>query len=201
MSSDLKGTLINDCTTPSRDVTADTKSTSAVETISISDPIRPEDRDYVESGQPEPRRFWVLYAAEGLPEDGLDYRAVYDGPGPSTLREPSKLDAEVVAGHIARALAPQLRRLVRPVVVPPDDAFVDQDAGLFDREVYLRLARKGAFHVTESGKKRVARWGDVKAAFAEKGAPITVSEPTDDPEADLLNEIRQRAGLAIKGGR
>ena len=82
---------------------------------------------------------------------------------------------------------------------PPDDAFVDQDAGLYDREVYLRLSRAGAFPVKTVGKKRVARWGDVKTAFARKGAAITLSEPTDDPEADLMNEVRQKLGLATKG--
>jgi hypothetical protein len=106
-----------------------------------------------------------------------------------------------VANDIARALAPRLRELVRPVAVPADDAFIDQDAGLFDRETYLRLARGGAFAVKKVGKKRVARWGDVKAGFFQAGAPIRLSELTDDPEADLLNEIRQRAGLAVRGGR
>lgn len=85
--------------------------------------------------------------------------------------------------------------------VPPDDAFVDQDAGLFDREVYLRLARRGAFPNKKIGNKRVARWGDVKAALIGAGKQVAVIEPTDDPEADLLNEIRQKAGLQVKGGR
>jgi hypothetical protein len=91
--------------------------------------------------------------------------------------------------------------LARPVTVPPDDAFVDQDAGLFDRETYLRLARRGDFAVNKVGKKRVARWGDVKVGFIQAGAPIRLSQPSDDPETDLLNEIRQRAGLAVRGGR
>jgi len=111
------------------------------------------------------------------------------------------LDPGALATSIARALAPQLRRLLRPVGVPPDDAFVDQDAGLFDREVYLRLARRSTFPNTKVGKKRVARWADVKAAFMGAGKQVAVVEPTDDPESDLLNEIRQRAGLAVRGGR
>lgn len=199
MDAEDQSTLITGGPAPSTDVAAERK-TYGIEDIGISDPIPAEVRDYEHSDVEEPQKFWVLHWAHHLPEDGLEYRAVFDGPGPSA-RESPKLDAEVVAGHIARALAPQLRKLVRPVVVPPDDAFVDQDAGLFDREVYLRLARKGAFPATTVGKKRVARWGDVKAAFLKKCAPITVSEPTEDPEADLLNAIRQQAGLAIKGGR
>jgi hypothetical protein len=107
-------------------------------------------------------------------------------------------DAKSIAGEIARALAPQLRKILRPVGVPPDDAFVDQDAGLFGREVYLRLARRGKFPNQKVGNKRVARWADVKAAFIGAGNQVTVVEPTDNPEADLLNEVRQRAGLQIK---
>jgi hypothetical protein len=77
-------------------------------------------------------------------------------------------NASTVADEIARALAPQLRRLLRPTLVPPDDAYVDQDAGLFPREVYLRLARKKYFSVTKEGQARVARWGDVKAGRLER---------------------------------
>jgi|HubBroStandDraft_1064217.scaffolds.fasta_scaffold02978_6 hypothetical protein len=106
-----------------------------------------------------------------------------------------------VAKDIARALVPRLRLAVRSATVPHDDAFVDQDEGLFDRETYLRLARKGAFAVEKHGKKRIARWGDVKAGFIQAGARITLSEPTDDPDEDLLNEIRRHAGLAVRGGR
>jgi len=112
------------------------------------------------------------------------------------------LNAEAVASQIARALAPQLRKILRPTQVPPDDAFVDQDEGLYPREVYLQLARKGYFTVTKEGNARVARWGDVKAGFAKAGrTDITVVTQTDDPEADLLNAIRQRAGLQVRGGR
>jgi hypothetical protein len=112
------------------------------------------------------------------------------------------LRVDVLADDIARALAPRLCRIIRPAEVPPDDAYVDQDAGLFDREVYLRLARKGYFPVTKEGRPRVARWGDVKAGFAKAGrTDIKVVEQTDDPEADLLDEIRARAGLQVKGGR
>jgi hypothetical protein len=110
-------------------------------------------------------------------------------------------DASIVANDIARALAPRLRAAVRSATIPHNDTFVDQDAGFFDREIYLRLARSGAFPVKKVGKKRVARWGDVNAGFIQAGASITLSEPSDDPETDLLNEIRQRAGLAVRGGR
>jgi hypothetical protein len=113
----------------------------------------------------------------------------------------TRFSDHTIAEDVAKALAPRLREIVRPVVVPPDDAFVDQDIGLFDRALYLRLARKNAFANTKHGKKRVARWSDVKAAFIKAGAEVTVLEPTSDPETDLLNEIRQRAGLAVKGGR
>jgi hypothetical protein len=114
---------------------------------------------------------------------------------------PRSFDPNILATSIARVLAPQLKRLLRPVGVPPDDAFVDQDAGLFDREVYLRLARRGAFPNTKVGQKRVARWADVKAAFMGVGKQIAVVEPTDDPKLDRLNEIRQRLGLQVKGRR
>jgi hypothetical protein len=129
-------------------------------------------------------------------EDGEAVRKQVEG------LQPSPLTLHGMAGEIARALAPQLRRLLRPTQVPPDDAYVDQDAGLFPREVYLRLARKGFFPVTKEGRSRVARWGDVKAGFAKAGrTDITVVTQTDDPEADLLNAIRQRAGLQVRGGR
>ncbi len=106
-----------------------------------------------------------------------------------------------IAADLARTLGPRLREIMRPVQVPPDDAYVDQDAGLFDRDTYLKLARSGAIPNKKVGHKRVARWADVKAAFVNADEAITTVEPTDDPEADLLDEIRQRAGLKVKGRR
>jgi hypothetical protein len=146
---------------------------------------------------------WVKFAAEQAPENGLDYSAEPPSRSPPTALEvlASTFGSGAFADDIARALAPRIRQLVRPVVVPPDDAFVDQDAGLFDREVFLRLARKGQIPSTKHGQKRVARWGDVKKAFIKAAAPITLAEATDDPEVDLLDEIRQRVGLAVKGRR
>ncbi len=121
------------------------------------------------------------------------FRVGSSAPSPSAV--PS-------AREVARALAPELRKILRPTQVPPDDAYVDQDAGLFPREVYLRLARKGYFPVRKEGNFRFARWADVKAGFAKAGrTDITIVTQTDDPEADLLNAIRQRAGLQVKGGR
>ena len=84
-----------------------------------------------------------------------------------------------------------------------DDSFVDQRSGAIDREVFLRLAREGAFPSTKIGKRVLARWGDVKAALQARRRQV----PQGPPEAsalqepdDGLDDIRVRVGLKIKGG-
>ncbi len=76
-----KGSLISRGSAPSTSVTAERKGYGVVD-IGVSEPIPQEERDYKDSGQVEPRQFWVLYGAEGMPQDGLAYRPVVDGEGP-----------------------------------------------------------------------------------------------------------------------
>lgn len=90
---------------PSTSVTAERK-TYGIEDIGISDPIRPEDRNYEPSEPTEPERFWVLYAAEHLPDDGLEYRPDVDGqgPAPTQVTQQSVLDDVLVLERAARKL-------------------------------------------------------------------------------------------------
>ena len=78
----------------------------------------------------------------------------------------------------------------------PDDAFIDQtNERLPSRRLYLQLARDGAFLSTKVGKKIIARWGDVKAAFSVHRSPKKLPSPGDDG----LDGLRRNVGLQPKG--
>lgn len=65
----------------------------------------------------------------------------------------------------------------------PDDAIIDQtNDRLPDRQLYLRLARRGVFPSQKHGKKILARWGDVRDALC--GAPTPTSPATDCSDDD-----------------
>jgi hypothetical protein len=83
----------------------------------------------------------------------------------------------------------------------PDDAFVHQDnERLPDRDLYLRLARQGAFPSSKQGKKIVARWGDVKSVLV--GSSPTVAKASARPigDEDDLDDARRLMGLKGKAG-
>lgn len=96
-----------------------------------------------------------------------------------------------------------------------DDALVHQDSfHIPDRDLYLRLARKGAFPSRKQGKKVVARWGDVNAVMGppsptptnagpalRKVEPARRTAPKDAEPDDGLNDVRRKLGLAPKGGK
>jgi hypothetical protein len=83
-----------------------------------------------------------------------------------------------------------------------DDTLVDQRTVQAPRDLYLRLARAGAFDSQKHGRRIVARWGDVRRALLEV-APTTakVKERGDNGhtlESDGLDGLRRRLGLAGK---
>lgn len=86
---------------------------------------------------------------------------------------------------------------------PPllDEAIIDQRSGLVPKDLYLRLARGGAFPSSKIGKRILARWGDVRAAVLD-GPGITkvsLQAPAQDNGGDGLDDLRRRLGLAEKG--
>jgi hypothetical protein len=84
----------------------------------------------------------------------------------------------------------------------PDDTIVDQKTVRGPKELYLRLAREGAFPSRKIGKRICARWGDVKAAFAPKPgiAKAPAPAPAESPPTDDgLDDLRQNLGFMKKG--
>lgn len=88
----------------------------------------------------------------------------------------------------------------RPEPVVNDDTVVDQRSVPAPRDLYLRLARAGAFPSNKVGKRICARWGDVRAALL--GGPGVRKAPdasgNDAPQADGLDDLRHQLGLAKK---
>jgi len=83
-----------------------------------------------------------------------------------------------------------------------DDAIVDQRSVPAPPDLYLRLARNGAFPSHKLGKRVLARWGDVRRVFLNGPGlrkASTVGVPTPTSEDDGLNALRQRLGLESKG--
>jgi hypothetical protein len=83
-----------------------------------------------------------------------------------------------------------------------DDAIVDQRCVPAPPDLFLRLARNGAFPSQKVGKRVLAQWGDVRRALL--GGPGLNKAPRRDParaapEDDGLNPLRERMGLVSKG--
>jgi hypothetical protein len=79
-----------------------------------------------------------------------------------------------------------------------DDTYIDQRSGLLSKEVYLRLAREGAFPVTPIGKRILARWGDVRAALDARSITRTPKQ-IQVAEGDGLDDARLAMGLRPRG--
>lgn len=84
----------------------------------------------------------------------------------------------------------------------PDDTVVCQRSVPAPRDLYLRLARRGAFPSNKHGKRILARWGDVRRALLEAAPPLAKS--ASDPKsgtapAEGLDGLRRQLGLASKG--
>lgn len=94
------------------------------------------------------------------------------------------------------------RSLGSSVVPLTDDTIVDQRIAPVPRDLYLRLARSGAFPSKRIGKRIVAKWADVRAAF--EGTPRAHEQPDGkgNPASpdDGLDDLRREIGLVPKGG-
>lgn len=83
-----------------------------------------------------------------------------------------------------------------------DEAIVDQRSVPAPRDLFLRLARNGAFPSHKVGKRVVAQWGAVRRALL--GGPGLNKAPRRDvtpavSEDDGLDALRERMGLASRG--
>lgn len=84
----------------------------------------------------------------------------------------------------------------------PDDAIIDQRSGLVPKDLFLRLARQGAFPSRKVGKRVLAVWGEVRRALLPE-QPVLVessAKPRED-QHDSLDSLRMRWGLAPAGRR
>lgn len=93
-----------------------------------------------------------------------------------------------------------------PSIPISDDTLVDQRCPRFPRDIYVRMARSGAFPATKIGKRWVARYGDVKRAFESYGslprqaarlAPAREESPAS--VSDGLDGLRKIIGFDPKG--
>ncbi len=155
----------------------------------IADPVAP--------AAPEPR-----------PPPRLTFEAKIDGDGsvviPASLISPVM---SMVGGwwrehpELAPPETPAPRSPDGPVAPLTDDTIVDQRIAPVPKDLYLRLARSGAFPSKRIGKRICARWADVRAAFAgmtKKPKPsVAKTKPTQSD--DGLDDLRLDIGLAKKG--
>lgn len=93
--------------------------------------------------------------------------------------------------------APRPERSSHPL---PEDSIIDQRSGLVPKDLYLRLARQRVFLSRKIGKRIVARWGDVRAAFLNGPGVRSARSPSTstEPEDDGLDHLRRQLGLAEK---
>jgi hypothetical protein len=81
----------------------------------------------------------------------------------------------------------------------PPDAYVDQRDPRVPRQVYLRLAREGAFPSAKVGKRILAKWADVEAALAARRRKTPTNQTVH--ASDDLDGIRGEMGLAPRRSR
>lgn len=83
-----------------------------------------------------------------------------------------------------------------------DDAVVDQHTVPAPRDLYLRLARRGAFRSRKLGRRVLAQWGEVRRALLE-GPDLRKASAADeravDGPGDALDGLRRHLGLVTKG--
>jgi hypothetical protein len=181
-------------------------------------------------GQAQPRmEVWVHCAPNGVPPDAYVKKAGPLAPGDSPVRivadpvalahpglvshqAPSSAPANGTgAGHgsseaanrAGTTIEPQKRRATPQWTAEsplPDDAIIDQRSGLVPKEVFLRLAREGAFRSSKVGKRILAQWGEVKAALVARRRPVPTAAAPGHAQGDL-DDIRRSVGLVPKGHR
>jgi hypothetical protein len=110
---------------------------------------------------------------------------------------------ELLANIEQRLLCQPVDTTASKVMAPvlSDDSIVDQRSVPAPRDLYLRLARTAAFPSRKLGKRILARWGDVRAAFlCGPGLRKASGEENDDPRSDAsLDRLRRQLGLVEKG--
>jgi len=91
-----------------------------------------------------------------------------------------------------------------PSIPIADDSLVDQRCPRFPRDIFMRMARAGAFPARKIGKRWVARFGDVRRAFDARSNATelnaAVPKPADEPSRrdtppDPMNSLRRKYGI------
>ena len=133
----------------------------------------------------------------GVKVEVSSHRQLPNGPGTDIRQELDRI--RLAVARIEQQLVEQGQEA--PPGTLADDAIVDQRSVPAPPDLYLRLARNGAFPSQRLGKRVVAKWGDVRRAFLagpglSKVSQRSAAETADD---DGLDALRARLGLVSKG--
>lgn len=176
---------------------------------------------------------WAHSQVERHP-DGLLYRAagplrpndagvrIYSGGTEIRLKKAGLVSSQALVLGAAPSCTPMQEQLAEsqsrykrrahvdsntldPSIPISDDTLVDQRCPRFPRDIFVRMARSGAFPAAKIGKRWVAKYGDVKRAFEATGssAPTRYStrNSTRTPSPltpDGLDNLRQLLGFVRK---
>jgi hypothetical protein len=144
----------------------------------------------------------VTAAAQLLPMVGVKVGVQSRCPPPSTLKIDLRQELDRIRSAVAR-IEQQLAE--QDGDAPPsrlaDDAIVDQRCVPAPPDLFLRLARNGAFPSRKVGKRVVAQWGDVRRALLS-GPALSKAPGRQEAGAqrdDGLDSLRECMGLVSKG--
>lgn len=109
--------------------------------------------------------------------------------------------AEVLRATGERLGAERVQELDQGTASLPDDTIVDQTTVRAPRELYLRLAREGAFRSVKDGKRIYAFWGEVREALASRMTLRTTPSvrKVEPRPADDLDDVRRLMGVRSSG--
>ncbi len=111
------------------------------------------------------------------------------------LRAVHELLANIEQRLLCQPVDTTASKVMAPVL--SDDSIVDQRSVPAPRDLYLRLARTAAFPSRKLGKRILARWGDVRAAFlCGPGLQKTQGRAEERSRCELATGPRNGGGPA-----
>ena len=149
------------------------------------------------------RTSWVMGAAQLVRVVGVKVGVPSHRRPSSNLKTELRQELDRIRSAVAR-IEQQLAEEDEPTTVQPlaDDAIVDQRCVPAPPDLFLRMARNGAFPSQKVGKRVLAQWGAVRRALLS-GPGVTKVPARGSAAAtskdDGLDALRERLGLASKG--